>query len=331
MEDLSERHTKYVNQLEKFNQVVKVNNVRAPKDIIAEGVRMSTSIKDEKTVDTLADKAMRAEAYVKENNYDVFLFGIAEALENVRCETSSMHEYFTWIDDAKKIMDHMTDGNVSEKDWSERQFFIEDSWQREAEILTCLGLYEKSNNPLAKEKKQILMLKLQRLRQIRSALMNFANGKKSNVKAERYQAAVCAKTLNGLKNIDDDDDDDNEEILQNLQLMGIDHFGDFEFYDGYSFYTRMLEEQRRFDMEKENVKELEILRRYSGRPDECLTMLRHKDDTNETIRERIARLSGIKSNMNKNYSLSDGSKHKRFASQEFNYLREQRERILEQV
>jgi len=45
---------------------------------------MSTSIKDEKTVDTLADKAMRAETYVKENNYDVFLFGIAEALENVK-------------------------------------------------------------------------------------------------------------------------------------------------------------------------------------------------------------------------------------------------------
>ena len=116
---------------------------KTPAEILREGVKKSTQITDEQTVDMLVDKAMKGDSYLKNGTYDVFLFGIAESLESIRCGTSSVNEYFTWIKDAQHIMDHMTDGMVTESDLLEKKAFIDNSKQRENDLLTCLALYER--------------------------------------------------------------------------------------------------------------------------------------------------------------------------------------------
>jgi len=324
MENVSERRNNYIKRLENFNRNLKVNNLKSPKEIIAEGVRKSSGISDEATVNMLSDKALKGEHYVKDGNYDVFLFGIAESLENIRCETSPQNEYFSWIDDSKMIMDHLTDGDISESDLRERDLFIDDSWQRETEILTCLSLYESSNNPLAKQRKDILLIKLLRLRQIRSALNSAVKDKAESTKENRYKAAMYALALNKMKKSDMQGDYYNSEVLQNLKDLNIDHADDVEFYDNYSFYTRILEEQKKFNIQK-NLEKMNLMKMYSGRPDECLTMLRHEGDTEENIRERIARLSGIRGSARQSVgkiSTDNVYKKRLFNADKFMHLKE---------
>lgn len=293
MENISERRNNYIQRLDTFNRTLKAKNLKSPKEIIAKGVRESTAINDDNTVNMLTDKAVRAVPYIKEKDYDVFLFGIAESLESIRCETTSQNEYFTWIDDSVKIMDHLTDGEITEEDDKERDNFIDESWQREAEILTCLGLYERSNNPLAKQRKAELLIKLQRLRQIRSALTAVAKNNVDSTREERYKAAMYALALKQVRKYDAVGDYNNEEVGRSLEDLSISHFDDFEFYNGYSFYTRMLEEQVRFDAQQK-LRQLDMVKGYADRPGEYLAMVRHKDDTKENIRDRLARLSGIR-------------------------------------
>ena len=327
MENISERHNNYIKRLEGFNRSLKANNLKSPKEIIATGVRKSTGISDENTVDMLSDKALKGEHYVKEDNYDVFLFGIAESLENIRCETSPQNEYFSWIDDSKAIMDHLTDGNISENDLKEREIFVDDSWQRETEILTCSGLYERSNNPLAKQRKDMLLIKLLRLRQIRSALGAVSKNKAQPTREDRYKAAMYALALNKIKKGDMDGNYYNSEGLQDLRDLGVDHSGDVEFYDNYSFYTRILEEQKKFNVQQK-LKEMSLMNMYASRPDEYLAMLRHKDDTEENISERIARLSGIRGSARQNVgkvNSSDIYKKRLFDVSKFMRLKEKYE------
>ena len=69
-------------------------------------------------------------------------FQIALTIESLGSETSSEQEYFSWFTESAEIMQHMNDGFVSEDDLAERNEWIEDSYSREAEILTCLGLFQ---------------------------------------------------------------------------------------------------------------------------------------------------------------------------------------------
>ena len=59
---------------------------------------------------------------------------------------------------------------VSEDDLAERNEWIEDSYSREAEILTCLGLFQNCAFPEAKKHYTNLYNKLVKLRQIRSSI-----------------------------------------------------------------------------------------------------------------------------------------------------------------
>lgn len=297
MENIQERHKNYVHRLNEFNRAMAERNRKPPREIIAEGVRQSTKITDEKTVNQLTEKAVAGEAYTQNGNYDTFLFGIAESLENIRCETSSQNEYFSWIDDSRRLMERMTDGFVSEEDIKDKENFIKESWQREAELLTCLSLYEKSNNPLAKERHAELLIKLQRLRQIRSALLTGTKDKadkEPRTREEKERTRRIIKAMEDMREADENGDYHNADVQLQLNELGIGHVQDVEFYRGYSFYTRMLEDQRRADLLKKRSREWSMLNSYAGHPDEYLTMLRHQDDTRETIQERIIRLSGRK-------------------------------------
>ncbi|MBR1605023.1 MAG: hypothetical protein IJ660_02815 [Alphaproteobacteria bacterium] len=295
MEDITERRRNYMQRMDNFNQAAMRRNQKSPKEIIEEGIEKSTGVSEKEILDQLAEKILQDSIKEKDASHDVFLFGIAESLESIRCETTSQNEYFSWIDDAKKIMDHMHDGFVSFQDIREKENFVKMSWQRETELLTCLALYEKSNHPLAKERHAELMIKLQRLRQIRSALLVGTKNKTDQrplTPAEKARLARYIKSLQDMEECDSVGDYHNLALLEQLQELQISHMHDIEFYyGGYSFYQRMLEEQRRAESHLEN-QAIERLYSYLSRPDEYLDELRHKDDSKDNIRLRIQELTG---------------------------------------
>lgn len=97
---------------------------------------------------------------------------IADLIEQSNCETSSMNEYYRWVSATQDILQHTGDGEVTQEDLDERKQFISLSYDREAEILLCLSLYE--SNPLVQNKEKIALLqfKLARLRELRSIVKN---------------------------------------------------------------------------------------------------------------------------------------------------------------
>ena len=284
----------YLQRLYHFNQELKRRQLKSPRDLVADGITRSTNISDKKTVAELTDKAMHGEAYTKEGSYDTFLFNIAESLETTRSGTSSQNEYFSWISDAHKIMDHMRDGRVTLDDLHEKNDFINMSWQRESELLVCLGLYEKSNNPLAKVKHDELIVKLQRLRQIRSALSNGTKNKADFRPLTPEEKRRLERHIQALKEMEECS---STKAYRNLRLenLGISHNNDVEFYRGYSFWTRMLEDQRRYDEVDEHEAEYESLRHLMRNFDEYLSQVKYKNDSIDNIKARIQSLSGRRS------------------------------------
>lgn len=97
---------------------------------------------------------------------------IADLIESTNCETSSINEYYRWINVTAEIVQNSTHAHITEENISERNTFIAMSQSREAEILLCLALYEGANNPHNKEKIDILHFKLARLREMRSIVNN---------------------------------------------------------------------------------------------------------------------------------------------------------------
>jgi len=97
---------------------------------------------------------------------------IADLIEQSSCETSSMNEYYRWVGATAEIIRHTSDGEVTESDIHERKKFLNMSYDREAEILLCLALYQASNLEHNKEKIDILRFKLARLREMRSMVAN---------------------------------------------------------------------------------------------------------------------------------------------------------------
>lgn len=96
---------------------------------------------------------------------------IANLIEENNCETSSMNEYYRWISMTAEIVQRTTDGEVTHSDYKIRKNFIDMSWDREAELLLCLSLYEASGNKY-QGKCDLMLFKLARLREMRSIVRN---------------------------------------------------------------------------------------------------------------------------------------------------------------
>lgn len=54
---------------------------------------------------------------------DTFYFEQANSIERINCETSTMNEYFTWIEEGQTIVKHMNDGEVTPQDFAEKMTF----------------------------------------------------------------------------------------------------------------------------------------------------------------------------------------------------------------
>lgn len=143
--------------------------VFAPKDYKAE--INGTSLDINNVRENLADFIEQKTA---ENSFIPYSLDaeIADLIESTNCETSSMNEYYRWINVTAEIIQNSAQTHITEENISERNTFIAMSYARESEILLCLALYEAAGETHNKEKINILRFKLARLREMRSIVNN---------------------------------------------------------------------------------------------------------------------------------------------------------------
>lgn len=120
---------------------------------------------------------------------------IADLIESTNCETSSMNEYYRWINVTNDIVRNTSDGDVTEQDINERRDFINMAYDREAEILLCLALYEAAGTENNKEKIDMLKFKLARLREMRSIVSNTTNRVNINKDKLHQYCKYCNELL----------------------------------------------------------------------------------------------------------------------------------------
>lgn len=198
---------------------------------------------------------------------------IADLIEQANCETSSMNEYYRWVTASMDIIKRTSDGDVSKNDTNEREDFLAMSYDREAEILLCLALYEGTSSSHNKEKIDLLKFKLARLREMRSLVRNTPSRPTRHPLEKEKLAAyyqychdlltennIFSKNFNlKLKlNIDDDTDeywDDNLSYLDNLRqkVLYTMHFGKETDIPNTRSETLVQTEQNIFSSEKTTV------------------------------------------------------------------------------
>lgn len=172
---------------------------------------------------------------------------IADLIEKNNCETSSMNEYYRWISATADILRHMNDGQITHEDVGERNEFINMSYDREAEILLCLSLYEGAGKAANKAKMDILKFKLARLREMRSIVKNTSKMVNSKSFEDRNKIQeyydYCANLLSQKENYISDFN-----LILNLN---INHNSDEDLEEDYSYinYLRqvVLEMMRRLE------------------------------------------------------------------------------------
>lgn len=127
-------------------------------------------------------------------------FRIANSIETLNCETSSVNEYFTWIDEGRHIIKDMNDGFVEPQELEHKHNFLGHLEQREAELMTCLGLYQASASPQAKERYQELQQKLTKLREIKGSV-NSSTKDTADRKNTREEYEKALLYYNAVKNL----------------------------------------------------------------------------------------------------------------------------------
>jgi len=170
--------------------------------------------------------------------YDLQMM-MAHSIETINSETSSTQEYFRWLDDTTDILKHMNDGFVSQDDLDERNAFITMSNQREAELMVCLGLYEGSHHPQAAEKARLLRYKLQKLREMRSAIESRTRNRADVeiTRAEYNMTIPYYKMFKGLAKLPFGYDMTRQQKLS----LGINHDDDDDLDEEYSFFDNLRE------------------------------------------------------------------------------------------
>ncbi len=226
---------------------------------------------------------------------------IAHSIETINSETSSSQEYFRWLDDTTDILKHMNDGFVSQEDLNERNEFLDMSNQREAELMVCLGLYQSSQHPEAEEKAKLIRFKLQKLREMRSAIENRTRNKADvEISRAEYDMAIpYYKLYKGLAKLPFGYDVSN----QQKRDLGICHDDDDDMEVGYSFYDHLLETVLD-QMQEEDASY--ISREYQLAYD--LSRQNNKTKIQE-ISDKMQELSGRKNSFRVNYAILEARQH----------------------
>ena len=296
---------------------------KSPQKILSEAIQKRYKLSSREESDLLARQMTLAprdtklkvgnqELKVEDMQYQIAMdvgedlqFMIAGSIEMINSESTSSQEYFRWLEDTEVIIRHMNDGYVSESDLKERNDFLDMSYQRETELMVCLGLYQNSVFPDAKDKYNELSFKLGKLRQMRSMIKQSTKDQADRkVEREEYEKALeYFKAVKELKKhglswqlpL---------EVQRNLGRKayeaginhgygdngyGIDHSQDKEFQPNYSHYD-WLRERVLFAMNANDYQS-----QYDHSMSEHLMMKRmgnENRDTRESLAAHIERLSG---------------------------------------
>ncbi len=279
-------------------------------------------------------------------------FQIAMTIETLGSETSSEQEYFSWFTESSEIIQHMNDGFVSDEDLEERNEWLENSYAREAELLTCLGLFQSCAFPEAKRHYNNLYNKLVKLRQIRSSIKESTANKaddpkevdmkqKENAykKAVVYVAAMreflkkqprwnmSRRTLLKLNiyhgNDDElaDDYDDFYDIYDNDDLQQqYDAYQNENEDDARDLFFRFDDALKKdvlfhWDDDREPVYGRSLAEEFIERAE-----IKHSEKNAEDIRERIAQLSGRRPPLKSNSLGYNMDRAKAFDSVHYNSL-----------
>lgn len=164
---------------------------------------------------------------------------IADLIEQSSNETTSMNEYYRWVHVVSDIVNHTGDGVVTHDDAAERRAFISMSYDREVELLLCLALYQGAGAQTQEEKINLLLFKLERLRELRNIVFNtsrtITSQKRGGKDQLRQYYDYCQQLLkqnlrdiskfrlklrlNRSDNSDDDDYEDDIFFLEHLRKV----------------------------------------------------------------------------------------------------------------
>lgn len=210
---------------------------------------------------------------------------IADLIELNNCETSSMNEYYRWISTTAEIIRNSGDGEITEQDVSDRNSFITHSFDREAEILLCLSLYEGSGNPKNRAKMDLLRFKLARLREMRSIVRNTpalsnTNDLKEKEREEKrrrcyhYCKQLLAQKINSadfnsklkldINNIDEDLEEDFS-YMDNIRIMILEMMRDAEENSAENYRAQNAETYEQTPADMQNLNFLSSARQNEGR------------------------------------------------------------------
>jgi len=173
----------------------------------------------------------------------------ANTIELINGGIDPVAEYFSWLSETTLILNHLNDGFVTKEDALEREKFLELTDQREADLMVCLGLYESSRSKEGMERVKFTRYKLQRLREMRTAI-KFLTKSSADVETTRseYDAAIpYYKYFKNLQKLPFGYDMPYEQKVQ----LGISHDNDEDLEEDYDHYTPivndMLDDLKRQD------------------------------------------------------------------------------------
>ena len=199
--------------------------------------------------------------------------------------SSSMGEYFGWIEEGQSVIRNMTDGEITVQDLEEKHDLLSNFQQREVDLMTCIALYKRCNleDERIKKKFEELNKKLLRLREIRSAVetstkdkVDEKNRPENNVARDIIKAQVYLNFLSLVgREVEDGKQLVSPEERRQLNIIS----------NSYVNVPYVLESISRASQRKDNFRE-SLAERYVMQKEEA------KPQTRESIEHKLAVLSG---------------------------------------
>lgn len=199
--------------------------------------------------------------------------------------SSSMGEYFGWIEEGQSVIRNMTDGEITVQDLEEKHDLLSNFQQREVDLMTCIALYKRCNleDERIKKKFEELNKKLLRLREIRSAVetstkdkVDEKNRPENNVARDIIKAQVYLNFLSLVgREVEDGKQLVSPEERRQLNIIS----------NSYVNVPYVLESISRASQRKDNFCE-SLAERYVMQKEEA------KPQTRESIEHKLAVLSG---------------------------------------
>ncbi|MGN0914081.1 MAG: hypothetical protein ACI4OW_04215 [Alphaproteobacteria bacterium] len=217
-------------------------------------------------------------------------FELAESIERINCGTTTQEEYFNWIEEGRDIIAHCNDGEYTKDDEKERNDFVEQSFQREIELMTCISLYEHNRCEGAAAKCEFLKQKLLKLREIRSAILNSTKNKadeKVSTKEEYEKAVEYRRLLRQMKELEElREAGMAQRLLAEKERLGCRHDRDTDLTTpGFFYGSLVLAGMMQNDGYTYHIP-------CTNSPAERLALHKARKETREDVQHRLEILSG---------------------------------------